>query len=101
MKLRMTNYELRIPFAFAAGNSPFQIRYSKFRHAFTLVELILVMALLVVAISLVAPRMSSFIRSRALASEARRLVALAHAGQDRAVSEGMPIMLWIDEKQNG
>jgi prepilin-type N-terminal cleavage/methylation domain-containing protein len=69
--------------------------------AFTLVEMILVMVLLVVAISLVAPRMSGFTRGRALDSEARRIFALAHAGQNRAVSEGMPMMLWIDEKNNG
>ncbi|HUZ07190.1 MAG TPA: GspH/FimT family protein, partial [Candidatus Paceibacterota bacterium] len=60
-----------------------------------------VMVLLVVAISLVAPRMASFMRGRALDSEARRLFALTHAGQNRAVSEGMPMVLWIDEKNNG
>jgi type II secretion system protein H len=69
--------------------------------AFTLVELILVMVLLVVAISLVAPRMATFTRGRALDSEARRLMALSHAGQARAISEGMPVVLWIDEKKNG
>jgi type II secretion system protein H len=71
------------------------------RHAFTLVELIFVMVLLVVAVSLVAPRMSGFMRGRALDSESRRLLALTHAGQARAVSEGMPMVLWLDEKQNG
>jgi type II secretion system protein H len=69
------------------------------RAAFTLVELILVMALLVVAISLAAPALSNFVRGRALDSEARRLAALMHAGQSRAVSEGMPMVLWLDEKQ--
>ena len=71
------------------------------RRAFTLVELILVMVLLVVAVSLVAPRLSGFMRQRALDSEARRMFAIMHAGQARAVSEGMPVMLWIDEKNNG
>jgi type II secretion system protein H len=71
------------------------------RHtgAFTLVELLLVLALLVVITSLVVPAMSNFIRARALDSEARRLFALMHAGQSRAVSEGLPMMLWVDEKQ--
>jgi type II secretion system protein H len=69
--------------------------------AFTLVELILVMVLLVIAVSLVAPKMSSFMRGRALDSEARRVLAMTHAAQARAVSEGMPMVLWIDEKQNG
>jgi prepilin-type N-terminal cleavage/methylation domain-containing protein len=68
--------------------------------AFTLIELVLVMALLVVAVSIVAPRMSDFIRGRALDSEARRMLALMHAGQSRAVSEGLPMVLWLDEKQN-
>jgi len=70
------------------------------RCAFTLIELILVLALLVVAVSIVAPRISGFIRGRALDSEARRLIALAHAGGARAVSEGIPMVLWIDEKKN-
>jgi Tfp pilus assembly protein FimT len=69
--------------------------------AFTLVELILVMVLLVVAISIAAPKMSSFVRGRALDSEARRILAIAHEGQSRAVSEGMPMVLWIDDKNNG
>jgi prepilin-type N-terminal cleavage/methylation domain-containing protein len=70
------------------------------RCAFTLVELILVLALLVVAVSIVSPRISGFIRGRALDSEARRLIALAHAGGARAVSEGMPTVLWLDEKNS-
>ena len=66
---------------------------------FTLIELILVLALLVIITSLAAPAMANFIRGRALDSEARRLSALMHAGQSRAVSEGVPMMLWVDEKQ--
>ena len=67
-------------------------------HAFTLIELILVLALLVVMAALVLPRMSGFVQGRALDSEARRLLALMHGTQSRAVSEGMPMMLWADEK---
>lgn len=66
--------------------------------AFTLIELILVLALLVVITSIAAPAMSKFIRGRALDSEARRLAALMHAAQSRAVSEGAPMMFWVDEK---
>jgi type II secretion system protein H len=69
------------------------------QSAFTLIELILVLALLVIVTSLAAPAMSNFIRGQALGSEARRLMALIHAGQSRAVSEGMPMVLWVDEKQ--
>ena len=66
--------------------------------AFTLIELILVMTLLVVVVSMVAPKLSGFVRGRSLDSEMRRLQALAHAGQSRAVSEGMPMVLWLDAK---
>ncbi len=69
-----------------------------FRRAFTLIELILVMALIVIAVSFIMPDMAKFIRGRALDSEARRLFALTHAAQSRAVSEGAPMMLWVDEK---
>jgi prepilin-type N-terminal cleavage/methylation domain-containing protein len=69
------------------------------RRAFTLIELILVMALLVVAVSIVTPHVSEFIRGRALDNEGRRMAAVAHAAQSRAISEGMPIMFWLDEKQ--
>jgi type II secretion system protein H len=68
------------------------------RAAFTLIELVLVLALLVVITSLAAPAMANFIRGRALDSEARRLFALTHAAQSRAVSEGVPMLLWVDEK---
>jgi type II secretion system protein H len=67
-------------------------------RGFTLIELILVLALLVVITSIAAPAMSRFIRGRALDTEARRLVALMHAAQSRAVSEGAPMMLWVNEQ---
>jgi Tfp pilus assembly protein FimT len=59
----------------------------------------LVLLLIAVAVAMVVPRMSGFVRGRALDSEARRMMALTHAGQARAVAEGMPIVLWVDEKQ--
>jgi type II secretion system protein H len=81
------------------ANSCHASRVTRHASAFTLVELLLVLALLVIITSMVAPAMSNFIRGRALDSEARRLFALMHAGQSRAVSEGLPMMLWVDEKQ--
>src|SRR5208337_400271 len=74
-------------------------RVTRHVDAFTLIELILVLALLVIITSLAAPPMANFIRGRAMDSEARRLMALMHAGQSRAVSEGLPMVLWVDEKQ--
>ena len=82
-----------------AANSCRVSRVTCHSPAFTLIELILVLALLVIITSMAAPAMSNFIRGRALDSEARRLMALIHAGQSRAISEGMPMVLWVNEKQ--
>src|ERR1039457_4932934 len=68
------------------------------RHGFTLIELILVLTLLAVLTSLAAPSLSSFFRGRALDSEARQLLSLTHAAQNRAVSEGFPMLLWVDSQ---
>jgi prepilin-type N-terminal cleavage/methylation domain-containing protein len=72
---------------------------SRFTPAFTLIELILVMALLTIVISLTAPSLSRFFHGRTLDSEARRLLALTRSGQSRAVSEGVPMDLWIDAQK--
>src|SRR5208283_1616796 len=68
--------------------------------AFTLIELILVMAILTVAVSMTAPTLSRFFRGQTLDSEARRLLALTRHGQSRAISEGLPMDLWIDSDQS-
>jgi type II secretion system protein H len=68
------------------------------RRAFTLVELLLVMTLLIAVISLAAPSLGRFIHGRTIDSEAHRLLALTHAGQSRAVSEGVPVVLWLDAR---
>ena len=69
------------------------------RRAFTLIELILVMAILTMAVSITAPALSNFFRGRTLDSEARRLLALTRGGQNRAVSEGIPIDLWVNPNE--
>lgn len=100
--MRTTNYETR------ATNTGHQtvlshgafraesLRAQAIRRGFTLIELILVMAILVVAVSLVAPHLSGFARGRALNSEAKQILALMHEGQSRAVSAGMPMVMWFD-----
>jgi type II secretion system protein H len=70
------------------------------RRGFTLVELIVVMVLLLIVASLVAPRMSSFFRGRALSSEARRMLSLINFGQSHAVATGVPVVLWIDTQKS-
>lgn len=66
--------------------------------AFTLVELLLVMSLLVIVLAIAAPTLGNFFRGRSLDNEARRMLSLTRYGQSRAVSEGMPMVLWLDEK---
>jgi len=68
-------------------------------QGFTLIELILVMVLLAVVIAISAPSLSRFFRSRGLESEARRFMALTRHAQSRAVSEGVPMVLWLETKQ--
>jgi len=69
------------------------------RGGFTLIELILVMTILTIVVSITAPALANFFRGRTLDSEARRLLALARQGQSRAVSEGIPMELWVDAAQ--
>ena len=97
---RESSVESRVPVPGAKGVfCPRPSAFGPRRAGFTLIELILVLALLVIITSLAAPAMSNFVRGRALDSEARRLFALIHAGQSRAVSEGLPTVLWVDEKK--
>jgi prepilin-type N-terminal cleavage/methylation domain-containing protein len=65
-------------------------------RGFTLIELILVMALLVIVIGVTFPSLQSFFRGRTLESEGRRFLTLTRYAQSRAVSEGIPMTLWID-----
>jgi prepilin-type N-terminal cleavage/methylation domain-containing protein len=71
-----------------------------FHAGFTLIELILVMAILTIAVSITAPALANFFRGRTLDSEARRLLACTRQGQSRAVSEGVPAEMWFDSSRN-
>lgn len=66
---------------------------------FTLIELILVMAMLLTVLSLSAPSLSRFFRGRGLDSEAHRFLGLIRYAQQRAVSEGVPMVVWLDPEQ--
>ena len=87
-----------------AAASPQPIRHSSFviRHfsaAFTLIELILVMALLTIIVSVSLPTLKGFFKGRDLDSEARRFLSLTRYGASRAVSEGIPVELYVDMQQ--
>lgn len=69
-------------------------------EAFTLIELLLVMTIIVTTIAIAAPTLGNFFRGRTLDSEARRLLALTHSGQNRAIYEGIPTRLWLDVQQH-
>lgn len=57
------------------------------------------MAILAAVLAVSAPALGRFFRGRNLDAEAHRLLALTRHAQDRAVSEGIPMVLWIDLNQ--
>jgi len=69
------------------------------RHsqAFTLVELILVMALLCIIVGLAVPSLARSMHQRNLVQEATTLYALTEYARDEASSRGVPMVVWIDE----
>ena len=71
--------------------------------AFTLIELVLVMALLIIVMSVTGTSLTRFFKGRTLESEGQRFVALTRHAQERAVAEGIPMSLWINvqEKKYG
>ncbi len=54
------------------------------------------MGLLVVIAGIVTPRMAGFFKGRKIDDEAYRFIALTQSAQNRAISEGIPMSLWID-----
>src|SRR6185295_17263880 len=68
-------------------------------RAFTLIELMLVMAMLLIVLAVSFPSLRGFFRGRNLDNEARRFLALTRYAHNRAVSEGYPMVLWIDANQ--
>ena len=71
---------------------------TRFSPGFTLAELVVVMALLAIVAALSVPSMSRSIRARNLRGEAARFVAATEYGRDEAVSQGVPMIVWIDAK---
>lgn len=64
----------------------------------TLIELIMVMALLVVIMAITMPALSGFFRGRQLREEARRFLALTRFARTEAISLSAPMELWLDPK---
>jgi Tfp pilus assembly protein FimT len=84
----------------ATGHPPRSSAKSGPSAAFTLVELIVVMSLMVMAVSIAAPSLRLFLKGRSHEDEARRFLELTRYASSRAVEEGVPVDLWINIKQN-
>lgn len=61
-----------------------------------MVELILVMALLATLLAVSSPLLSRSFKQRALEQEATQLLAATEYARDEAVSQGVPMSVWID-----
>jgi prepilin-type N-terminal cleavage/methylation domain-containing protein len=81
------------------GSNPGRSSKPQRSAAFTLIELILVMALLLIVLGVSSPQLQRFFRGRNIDSEARRFLSLTVYGQSRAVSEGVPMILWLDTRR--
>ena len=82
-----------------SNNRPASLKTPARARGFTLIELILVMVLLLVVLAVSAPSLQGFFKGRNLDSEARRILSLTVYGQSRAISEGIPMLLWFDPRQ--
>ncbi|HEX4084992.1 MAG TPA: prepilin-type N-terminal cleavage/methylation domain-containing protein [Chthoniobacteraceae bacterium] len=67
-------------------------------RAFTLVEMILVMALLCVIVGLATPALTRSMRARTLGQEAARLLGVIDYARDEAASQGVPMDVWVDSQ---
>lgn len=69
---------------------------SKRSAGFTLIELVLVMIVLTTVLAFVAPMLTRSFQQRHLDQEATRLVSLTEYGRDEAISQGVPMVVWIN-----
>jgi type II secretion system protein H len=64
--------------------------------AFTLVELIIVMALMAIVMAIAAPSLARSMKERNLPDEAARILAASEYARSEAASQGVPMVVWID-----
>lgn len=67
-------------------------------RGFTLVELIIVLALLAVVAAISMPALGRSMHQRNLKDEAARFLALTEYARDEAISQGVPMTLWLDPR---
>lgn len=73
------------------------VKHKMLDAGFTLVELMLVMALMITLVAFIAPTLGHSFKQRGLDQEATRLLALTEYARDEAVSQGVPTQVWIDQ----
>src|SRR4051812_14125592 len=66
------------------------------RAGFTLIELVLVLAILAMMAAFIAPALARSSRQRALDQEALRFLAVIDYGRNEAVSQGVAMAVYID-----
>src|SRR5580693_4080870 len=70
------------------------------RAAFTLIELILVMTMMVIVIGVVFPSLKGFFHGRNLENDASQFLSLTRYDQSRPINEGIPVELWINPRES-
>ena len=68
----------------------------RWAHAFTLIELIFVLAIICITLAVIAPEFSGFLRGQTIINTSNKLVALARHGRALAISEGRVYRLNVD-----
>ncbi|CAN5557265.1 hypothetical protein BH10PLA1_BH10PLA1_19500 [soil metagenome] len=68
--------------------------------AFTLLELILVLAILTIVVAIVAPNFRDFTTGRATRNTATQILAMTHYARTQAVTQGVPYRLNYDSQSN-
>jgi prepilin-type N-terminal cleavage/methylation domain-containing protein len=69
---------------------------SRTTSGFTLIELVLVLAIIAIAVMMMAPMMSNFVRGRGAPNSAGQFVTLAHWARSQAVADGATYRLNMD-----
>jgi type II secretion system protein H len=73
-----------------------RVRTGNSLRGFTLLELIVVMALLAIVLAFAAPRLSGFVSARNVEEESRRLLASTQYARSRAIDRAERTEVWID-----
>ena len=70
-------------------------------HGFTLLELILVMAVIAIIVGMAVPRLSGFAKGRQISGSADELVSLAHYARTQSINNGKIYRLYVQSGTPG